>query len=182
MDYITSLCACAAGRVVSAIELVSNDDKSYEYSQFLLWGLGEATSTILVFCAPSLPIILNGGRRTSQMKTFSPWSAGQQRHPSRSEHRQRPWPRIAANGAAVDEYHRMHEESATQLTPLGRENSGMGSIQQQDEEHPLHSYLGILKTTEIQITTHTETDLPTTAGDHRGEERRHPWTDIRASS
>lgn len=92
-----------------------------------------------------------------------------------SEHHQRPWPRIASNSIAVDEYHRMHEESAIHLPEFGHRNSGTSSRHRQEEEHPLESYLGILKTTEIEITTHAETDLP--IGSHREE-----WTDIRAGS
>lgn len=43
------------------------------------------------------------------------------------------------------------EESPTQLTPLGWENSGMGNIQQQYEQHPLRSYLGVLEITEMAL-------------------------------
>lgn len=175
--YHHSLCACAAGRVTALVDMEHGEDKSYAYSQYLLWGLGEATSTILVFCAPAIPIMFNSSRRASNFKASPSWSAGQRKHPS--EHRQRPWPRISSNSAAVDEYHRMHEESATHLTELGQNNSRTGSVQRQVEEHPLQSYLGILKTTEIEITTHTETDLPTIG--HRQEEVRHPWRDVRAS-
>lgn len=172
------LCACAAGRVASAVDLSLNDDKSYAYSQYLLWGLGEATSTIVVFCAPAIPIMFNRGRRESRLKMSASWSASPRRRPS--EHRQRPWPRIAPNSAAVDEYHRMNEGSATQLAQFGQSDSGMGHLQRQEEEHPLHSYLGILKTTEIEITTHTETDLPITS--HRDEELRHPWREVRVET
>lgn len=154
-----------------------NEDKSYAYSQHLLWGLGETTSTILVFCAPAIPIILNGGGQASKVKLPASWSPGQRKRPS--EHRQRPWPRIGSNSLAVDEYHRMNEESATQLTELGQSNSQTGSIQRDDEQHPLHNYLGILKTTEIEITTHTETALPIIGPIE--EELRHPWVDNRAS-
>lgn len=174
-----SLCACAAGRVASAVEMGIDKDKSFAYSQHLLWGLGEGTSTILVFCAPAIPIMFNSGRRTSKLKTSPPWSTDMQKR--QSQHTQRPWPRIAPNSAAVDPYQRMDEESATQLTELGQIHSATSSIPRQDEEHPLHSYLGILKTTEIQITTHTDTSLPI-QGHREEEELRHPWTSIRAST
>lgn len=151
-------------------------DESYAYSQHLLWGLGEGTSTILVFCAPAIPIIFNRGRLPSRLKISAisaSWSPGQRK--GLSEHRQRPWPRIAPNGADFDDYHRMHEDSATRLQEFGQSNSG---LQRQEEEHPLHGYLGILKTTEIEITTQNETDLPTM--NNREEDLRHPWRDVRA--
>lgn len=74
----------------------------------------------------------------------------------------------------------MNEGSATQLAQFGQSDSGMDNLQRQEEEHPLHSYLGILKTTEIEITTHTETDLPITS--HRDEELRHPWREVRVET
>lgn len=153
-----------------------HDDSTYAYSQYLLWGLGEATSTILVFCAPAIPIIFNRRSRASKLKESASWSPGQGKR--QTELRQRPWPRLSSNSVAVDEYHRMHEESSTQLTHLGQSNSTTGSIRRHEEDHPLHSYLGILKTTEIEITSTTETDLPIQS--HMGEDLRHPWTDMRA--
>lgn len=171
-----SLCACAAGRIAASVRLVRYEDMSYGYSQHLLWGVGEGTSTILVFCAPAISIIFNRGRRSARLKMTSSWSAGQRK--GLSDHRQRPWPRINPSNSAVDDYHRMQEDSATHLQTYGHSQSGGGSIQRQEEEHPLHGYLGILKTTEIEITTQTETDLPII--DHRDEESRHPWAEIRS--
>lgn len=146
----------------------AHTDESYAYSQHLLWGLGEGTSTVLVFCAPAIPIIFNSGRRSSRLKISSSWSPGQRKHSA--EHRQ------------LDEYRRMHEGSAIHLQELGQGNDGMGSLQRTEEEHPLHSYLGlgIWKTTEIQVSTHTETNSPTTT--RREEKLRHPWTEISGSS
>lgn len=175
--YHYSLCACAAGRVASAVDMSSSEDKSYAYSQFLLWGLGEATSTILVFCAPSIPIMLNRGGRASKVKMSTSWPAGQRRR--LSEHPQRPWPRSAGNSTNGDDYRHMNEDSATQLDGVRQSYAGTGSIYDQDEQHPLERYLGILKTTDIEITTHTETDLPIMG--HRKEQPHHPWRDSQAS-
>lgn len=174
----------------------THTDESYAYSQHLLWGLGEGTSTVLVFCAPAFPIIFNSGRRSSRLKISSSWSPGHRKHPS--EEGQRPWPRLAHKRGSVDDYHRMNEGSATHLQELEQGNYEMRSSQRLEEEHPLHSYLGlgimktgehvyglqtkppIMKTTEIQISTHTGTNSPTT--NRRQEELRHPWTEIRSCS
>lgn len=166
-----SLCACAAGRVASAVDMSSSEDKSYAYSQFLLWGLGEATSTILVFCAPSIPIMLNRCGRASKLKTSTSWPAAQRRR--LSEHPQRPWPRSVSNSTNGDDYHHMNEDNATQLDGFRQSYAETGSIYDPYEQHPLERYLGILKTTDIEITTHTETDLPIMG--HRQEQPHHPW-------
>ncbi|KAI0100757.1 hypothetical protein GGR51DRAFT_575246 [Nemania sp. FL0031] len=50
-------CAWAAGRVVSAVELSKSQDKSYRYSQYIMWGLAEVATAQLVFCVPSFPLI-----------------------------------------------------------------------------------------------------------------------------
>lgn len=92
----------------------------------------------------------------------------------------------------------MNEGSATHLQELGQGNDEMRSSQRLEDEHPLYSHLGlgimkkeehvyglqtkppIMKTTEIEISTHTGTNSPTT--NHRQEELRHPWTEIRSCS
>lgn len=151
-------------------------DLSYAYSQHLLWGVGEGASTILVFCAPGISIVFNHGRRSSKLKMSSSWSLRQQK--SLSDHRQRPWPRINhSSSKAVEDYHRMHENSATHLQTYGQSQSRRGSMQRQEEEHPIHGYLGILKTTEIEITTQAEMDLPVII--NRDDDLRHPWAEIR---
>lgn len=167
-----SLCACAAGRLASAVDMRSNEDKSYAYSEFLLWGLGEATSTILVFCAPSIPIMINSARRISKLKLSQSrsWPSNIRKGPS--DHRQRPWPRMASDSKGVDEYQRMTEDSVTQLDRLGPDPR-LSTIRNEDEQHPLQRYLGIMVTTEIQVETHTETELPIIG------ESIHPWQDDR---
>lgn len=71
----------------------------------------------------------------------------------------------------------MHENSATHLQTYGQSQSRRGSIQRQEEEHPIHGYLGILKTTEIEITTQAEMDLPVII--NRDDDLRHPWAENR---
>lgn len=155
----------------------SSEDKSYAYSQFLLWGVGEATSTILVFCAPAIPIMLNLGRRASKLKTSTVWPAAQRRR--LSEHLQRPWPRSTSNSTNGDDYHHMNEDLTTQLDGVRQSYAETGSIYDPYEQHPLERYLGILKTTDIEITTHTETDLPIMG--HKQEQPHHPWRDSQTS-
>ncbi|KAI8952025.1 hypothetical protein F4801DRAFT_542567 [Xylaria longipes] len=49
-------CAWAAGRVVSAFNLTASQDKTYAYSQYIMWGIAEVTTAELVFCVPVFPL------------------------------------------------------------------------------------------------------------------------------
>ncbi|KAI1351015.1 hypothetical protein F5Y01DRAFT_325755 [Xylaria sp. FL0043] len=49
-------CAWAAGRVVSAFNLSKSQDKTYAYSQYIMWGIAEVTTAELIFCAPAFPL------------------------------------------------------------------------------------------------------------------------------
>ncbi|KAI1117372.1 hypothetical protein F5Y14DRAFT_448310 [Nemania sp. NC0429] len=50
-------CVWAAGRVVAAHRLTHSQDSSYEYSNYILWGLAEVATAELVFCAPAFPVL-----------------------------------------------------------------------------------------------------------------------------
>ncbi|TRX98986.1 hypothetical protein FHL15_000328 [Xylaria flabelliformis] len=49
-------CAWAAGRVVSAFDLTASQDKTYTYSQYIMWGIAEVTTAELIFCVPAFPL------------------------------------------------------------------------------------------------------------------------------
>lgn len=42
---------------MSAVNLSKSRDASYSYSNYVLWGLAEVTTALLVFCAPAFPAI-----------------------------------------------------------------------------------------------------------------------------
>lgn len=42
---------------MSAVNLKVAPDKTYAYSQYILWGLAEVTTAELVFCVPSIPVV-----------------------------------------------------------------------------------------------------------------------------
>ncbi|KAI0160162.1 hypothetical protein GGR57DRAFT_456574 [Xylariaceae sp. FL1272] len=60
-------CAWAAGRVVSAFTLTASQDKTYAYSQYIMWGIAEVTTAELIFCVPAFPLAF---RPPSPLHTF----------------------------------------------------------------------------------------------------------------
>ncbi|KAI1740697.1 hypothetical protein F4680DRAFT_83749 [Xylaria scruposa] len=49
-------CAWAAGRVMSAFDLTASQDKTYTYSQYIMWGIAEVSTAELIFCVPAFPL------------------------------------------------------------------------------------------------------------------------------
>ncbi|KAI1307147.1 hypothetical protein F5Y03DRAFT_405725 [Xylaria venustula] len=49
-------CAWAAGRVISAFGLSKTQDKTYAYSQYIMWGIAEVATAELIFCVPAFPL------------------------------------------------------------------------------------------------------------------------------
>ncbi|KAI0865196.1 hypothetical protein F4860DRAFT_527913 [Xylaria cubensis] len=65
-------CAWAAGRVQSAVDLRRSGDSNYTYSRFLLWGLAELATSIIVFCVPKVPALVRDAGLPRCLARFSP--------------------------------------------------------------------------------------------------------------
>ncbi|KAI1753640.1 hypothetical protein F4782DRAFT_529522 [Xylaria castorea] len=61
-------CIWASGRVASAVHLSKSRDASYAYSHYVMWGLAEVVTALLVFCAPAFPAVF---RESSPPRRFS---------------------------------------------------------------------------------------------------------------
>ncbi|KAI0010708.1 hypothetical protein F4779DRAFT_627000 [Xylariaceae sp. FL0662B] len=164
-------CACAAGRLVTAVKMSSTEDITYAYSRHLLCGVGESTAAIVVFCVPAIPIAFRPAGPISRLKTKMRLLLGQHDRPSKI--RRHSWPRTARESALVCEYRCMNEDSAEHLTELEHGTTPNCNVESQREENPIYSYMGILRTTEIEITTYRNTQLGTLS--RQQEERRLPW-------
>ncbi|KAI0457392.1 hypothetical protein F5B21DRAFT_501442 [Xylaria acuta] len=167
-------CISAAGRVASAINMSYTRDTTYSYSRHLLWGLAENTSALLVFCVPAMPLAF---RDTSPMKDFYSTLREKARLlvdlRRRSSHRasSSSWPNDTSRDASIGEWTENSQVHLKHIRVGG--DSGVYSdthrpIQDPDgsgtdhfEESAIYGQMGILRTTEIEITrTEVSADLP----------------------
>ncbi|KAI1078175.1 hypothetical protein F5B20DRAFT_231253 [Whalleya microplaca] len=172
-------CVCAAGRVASAFNLSSSLDTTFAYSGYLIWGIAEVTTAQLVFYVPALPIAFRGLGLVSILNTLLPpkkrklggpqnlLSQGNQRHS---------WPQTARRGVPIGEYSRMEENIGVSLTELEPVKTRSEHEQIQHEESAMYNHHGILRTTEIEITTVRESDPSVSHTQH--DEHLHPWLDV----
>ncbi|KAI1638592.1 hypothetical protein F4809DRAFT_649213 [Biscogniauxia mediterranea] len=161
-------CACAVGRVVSAVRLSRTEDKTFAYSGYLLWNLAEMSSAILVFCIPSIPIAF---RRTNGIARIGSKLRILIGRRDRLKTRRHSWPQTAHDNTLVGEYRVMDEDSHLHLTEL----NPVRSEESRHEEAPIYNYMGILKTTEIQVTTYRETDTESSKRQHQQGVFTHSW-------
>ncbi|OTA54485.1 hypothetical protein K449DRAFT_426251 [Hypoxylon sp. EC38] len=173
-------CVCAAGRVVSAINMRYSLDLTYDYSRYLVWGLAEATTAALIFCVPAIPIAFrypifvprfgmllrskmgplfrndlsknNGQRLSGSLPTHQGTSS--EETPSSDKH---------------------SEADIMRLEPVKTRNVGFKNRPRDDF---VHYGGGILRTTEIDITTTENLDI--VMSDSRQPSPHyphHPWLD-----
>ncbi|KAI0411402.1 hypothetical protein F5X98DRAFT_380770 [Xylaria grammica] len=153
-------CLWAAARVVSAIHLTLSQDKTYEYSLYIVWGLAEVATAQVVFCIPAFPAIFRNARFVNFFKRL--WSKiTMKSHPQRRQPDntllQIP---LGADPQAISNSKRTGSEEGvnagiTELQPT-RVQSSYGFNQHRDS---LDANTGrILITTEIDITTDMRSD------------------------
>lgn len=111
--------SCAVGRLHSVIGIDYSGDVIYAVYTLILWGVGELTGLLFVFCIPVIPKAFEGGRELLSKvgRSLRSWPSstkinGASFH-SRAPPRQRP--------VEVDVYERMTEESSqVELTNVKR--------------------------------------------------------------
>ncbi|KAI1210086.1 uncharacterized protein F4807DRAFT_423773 [Annulohypoxylon truncatum] len=174
-------CVCAAGRVASSVNMIYSTDLTYDYSGYLVWGLAECATAGLIFCVPAIPVLFRyrfqlpsiGLRFRDKMGTiFS-------QHPSTTSSQLPSRPKTNHRSAPPDVAPWIDVDSVANLTELEpvRTRSGEGNDQLQEEGFISHSEGGILRTTEIAITTSENPDIksPHRRGPHQ------PWLDCDSS-
>lgn len=171
-------CACAAGRVVSAVMMGSSPDSTYAYSRHLLWGLAEITTTELIFCVPAAPLMLRYPSLLhriheflqSKMPTLSP-----RENISSNSSQHRTQPKASRREAPINEYPWMDENSDGHLTELELVRSRDGHAKNPYQEQSEQFQRGILRTTEIAITTSEDSEF----GGEDVQKPKHPqaWLD-----
>ncbi|KAI0429505.1 hypothetical protein F5Y09DRAFT_331781 [Xylaria sp. FL1042] len=130
-------CVLAAGRVASAVHLGLSEDATYAYSQYIIWGLAEVATAQLVFCVPTIPIVI---QQTSFLHRFYSFLFSKMAMPSSLE-------RLASN-RTVTKSPRVTDPRTTSNTACTMLESGSGGgIRDQ----------GITVTTEIDITMKDKT-------------------------
>ncbi|GAP86916.2 putative ribosomal protein L36e [Rosellinia necatrix] len=186
-------CVSAAGRVTSAVNMMTTRDTTYAYSRHLLWGLGETTSAHLVFCAPAIPIAFRQASpmmrlyRTLRSKMRLP-GGGSRGHSSGSESRYG-WPHdiitTTTSGGSVTAW---EENSQVHLKPIVGGKDGGAYVKnvhnhtrnssdprsRQSEASASRARPGILRTTEIKVTC-TAIDDSVPAADLQNTERSFLW-------
>ncbi|KAI0437941.1 hypothetical protein F4803DRAFT_565639 [Xylaria telfairii] len=148
-------CIWAGGRVVAAVNLSMSRDASYSYSNYVLWGLAEVTTALLVFCAPAFPAIFRESsppRRLcnslqAKMKTIS--STG---NSSLNSKLSKPPP--AADPQAVSGSRRTRFDNDSRASLVELEPARIESGHKSDEESVESNPGGILISTEISIKSH----------------------------
>jgi hypothetical protein len=138
---------------------------TYTYSRYLMWGLAEVASTLLIFCVPAIPIAFHKSSPVRRLTSKAPTLSSQRSLASKA--RLNSWPRPSS------EYRVMSDISDVQLAALESGKSPVRTGAREAEENPLFGYLGIIKTTEIEIKVQKDIDLRAV---RRGQlERQHPW-------
>ncbi|KAI8947244.1 hypothetical protein F4801DRAFT_592748 [Xylaria longipes] len=141
-------CIWAGGRVASAVYLSETRDASYAYSHYVMWGLAEVATAILVFCAPAFPAVF---RKSSPPRRFSRFLQSKIKTPysleSFSPNSKLPKPSStmvpqAMSGSRCTRFDSDSLVSLTELEPVKIKSGGRF-----DEE----SLGGILVSTEINI-------------------------------
>lgn len=164
-------CACATGRLASAVWMSYTSDLTYAYSRHLLCGIAETTSAIIVFCVPAIPIAFRGGvgswqwgTRTSNRKslftstTYLPPESSQQQRQRRGAQTSYGNSTIATT---IRAYHSMGEQNRVDLTEPRPARTHKRRISRNEcDESPLNTdvQMRILRTTEIEITTGDESE------------------------
>ncbi|KAI1111253.1 hypothetical protein F5Y14DRAFT_443449 [Nemania sp. NC0429] len=165
-------CVSAAGRVASSINMSFTQDTTYAYSRHLLWGLAENTSALLVFCVPAIPLVFRDTRPMEsfyyalreRVKLFAELGRSSSNRKSASS-----WPHNSSTDASVGEWantSQVHlrrlgpgaDNSADSNTPRPIPESGGNKTDsnhrtEQWEGPDIERQAGILRTTEIEITT-----------------------------
>ncbi|KAI1503031.1 hypothetical protein F5X99DRAFT_417450 [Biscogniauxia marginata] len=173
-------CVSAGGRLASAINMNDSRDTTFVYSKHLLLGLAETTSAQLVFCIPAVPIAFRDHNLISRLSVLLRSKTGTLLSPqtlSQKSTQRHSWYQKSPRGGRVDEYSRMDENSEVNLTELGSVKTRSGHMRSQLQENHGHNYGGILRTTEIQITTRQEPNL--VIPNLQREEHLHPWLEGR---
>ncbi|KAI3336082.1 hypothetical protein F4824DRAFT_509910 [Ustulina deusta] len=146
-------CVWAAGRVASAIHLSISRDTTGAYSQYIMWGLAEVTTSQIIFCVPAFPIIF---RQTNCLHrlcsclrsktTIAPFPQRFQLNSTLSQSSPETDPQTTSDSRSTV----LGDGGLTELEP-----TRLQSKQAFDEHHgDPESYGGrILITTEINITT-----------------------------
>ncbi|KAK5634528.1 hypothetical protein RRF57_010242 [Xylaria bambusicola] len=161
--FHVSACVSAAGRLASSISMGYTRDLTYAYSRHLLWGLAENTSALLVFCVPAIPLAFRG---INPVATFCETLRSRAKQLVRLHSSIRAsassWPNDISRDISDGEW---RENSQIELKHTGVEGSDSseanahhpiqdpGSDVDEFEGNARYTGRGILRTTEIDITT-----------------------------
>ncbi|CAI6088061.1 unnamed protein product [Clonostachys chloroleuca] len=132
-------CIFAGGRVYKTSTVHKAIDRLYNVPIIILWGLGESTLAMVVFCVPAIPKLFSGqssGVLSKFKASLQSWAAiatGSNRSQSKPDQSgQQSWP--AANTNKF--YHKMQDGSSeVALTDLGNREDDAVSSRRMDPVH-----------------------------------------------
>ncbi|KAI0011599.1 hypothetical protein F4779DRAFT_626448 [Xylariaceae sp. FL0662B] len=171
-------CVCAAGRVVSAVMMRTSPDLTYAYSRHLLWGLAEVTTTVFIFCVTAIPATFRHPGPIHMFNQYLRSKISMILFPQRissvtSLHHSRD--RITHREGPIDECPWMDENSEVHLTELEPVKTRNSPTKDKPQENQAHYNGGILRTTEVDISTSVNTNV---AGrDLKQGLNRYTWLD-----
>ncbi|KAI1103716.1 hypothetical protein F4804DRAFT_218524 [Jackrogersella minutella] len=167
-------CACAAGRVVSAVDLKQSQDTTYSYSRHLIWGISEAAATTLIFTASAIPIVFRGPGPVHRLGTLLQAKISNyysRKTLSLTSTRSHSRPDTTHQETPVNQTGWIDENSEVQLTEL----EPAKTTKYPYEGDSMHDDRVILRTTQIDITT-SEKGETSNERIHQQEHPR-PWLD-----
>ncbi|KAI1762264.1 hypothetical protein GGR53DRAFT_502048 [Hypoxylon sp. FL1150] len=144
-------CLCAGGRLVSSIMMKQSPDTTYAYSRYLIWNIAETTTTKLIFSVTAVPLVFRYPIVLGKLPGFL-----KLRLPSRLALEDQ-----AQTGVVDTSIHRVPPHQPLNYEcPCKEEEVRLSAVEtartRYDHEttlSPGHFYGGILRTTEIAITT-----------------------------
>lgn len=121
-------CACAAGRVQAVVAVDYNGDAEYGVDKVILWGVGELTGLLIVFCVPAAPKAFDGEHKWLHKikQSLLSWSFSTKALLSSTSTRLPP--RESSSG--FDVYERMNNSSQVELTHIQRDLKGKQAMTQ----------------------------------------------------
>ncbi|KAK2594098.1 hypothetical protein QQS21_008201 [Conoideocrella luteorostrata] len=171
-------CICAGGRVYSTTKLDWNYDTIHDIPGVVLWGVGESTFAMMVFCIPAVPKIFTGkepkllskfggicSRVNKSLRSWSRIISGSSRKGSETSHTsQQMWPTADARKA----HGQMNDgDSVIALTDIDKFEG--------QRFHRSANGGRITKTTELVTTEAAVGENGMEAACHQAKSRQHPW-------
>ncbi|KID81789.1 proteinrelated to integral membrane protein PTH11 [Metarhizium guizhouense ARSEF 977] len=166
-------CICAGGRVYTTATLNWKYDTIHDVPEVILWGVGESTFAMMVFCVPAVPRIFSGkepslvSRINKSLRSWSRLVYGSSRTGSQTSNLSQ---QVCPPASTMGSYGKMMEgDSEIALAGLGADS------RQVQRPHRTTAESRIIKTTEVFTTEDSVSENARTAARHQAKSQQHPW-------